>query len=96
MELREELSMPKQTINSALRGLKKDGILFLELYSARNKRVILTEKGWEYCKGTVAHIFEMEEVVFAEFSASELEAFVTLHKKYNAVISKYLEEGERH
>lgn len=95
MELREELSMPKQTINSALRGLERDGILFLELYRGRNKRAILTEKGWEYCKDTVAHIFEMEEVVFSEFSDYELEAFVTLHKKYNATISKYLQEKIR-
>lgn len=95
LSLREELSMPKQTLNSALRNLEKDGILFLEVYNGRNKKAVLTEKGWEYCKNTVAHICGMEEVVFSEFSDSELEAFVTLHEKYNASIGRYIEEKAR-
>ena len=33
MQLRVELSMPKQTLNSALRSLEKDGVLYLEIYS---------------------------------------------------------------
>lgn len=95
MELREELSMPKQTLNSALRNLEKDGILFVELYSGRNKRAVLTEKGWKYCKETVAHILGMEEIVFSEFTDLELKAFVKLHEKYNASLSKHIEETVR-
>mgnify|MGYP000756280982 CR=1 FL=1 len=95
MQLRVELSMPKQTLNSALRSLEKDGVLYLEIYSGRSKRAVLTEKGWEYCKDTVANIFGMEEAVFSEFSNSELKAFVMLHEKYNAAVNKYIEETVR-
>lgn len=94
-ELCAELSMPKQTVNSALRSLEKDGILFLEIYSGRNKRAVLTEKGKKFCKDTVASIFQMENTVFAEFTVSEIEAFVSLHEKYNAAISKYISEWTR-
>lgn len=94
-ELCAELSMPKQTVNSALRSLEKDGILFLEIYSGRNKRAVLTEKGKKFCKDTVASIFQMENTVFTEFTVSEIEAFVFLHEKYNAAISKYISEWTR-
>lgn len=87
-----DLAMPKQTVNSALRNLEKDGILFLEIYSGRNKRAVLTEKGQQFCKDTVACIFRMENLVFEEFTASEMDAFITLHKKYNAAINKYIND----
>lgn len=37
--------LPKQTINSAIRKLEQEHILYLESTGSRNKRVILTEKG---------------------------------------------------
>ena len=36
--------LPKQTINSAIRKLEQEHILYLESTGSRNKRVILTEK----------------------------------------------------
>ena len=37
--------LPKQTINSALRKLENEDIIFLEAENAKNKRVFLTQKG---------------------------------------------------
>lgn len=90
LRLREELSMPKQTLNSALRALEKQEVLFLEQYSGRNKIAVLTDNGWQYCGKTVAYILKMEEDVLKEFSDAELESFISLHEKYNAKIGKYI------
>ena len=37
--------LPKQTINSAIRKLEDEDIVFLEAANAKNKRVFLTQKG---------------------------------------------------
>ena len=42
----------KQTINSAIRRLEGDGILFLKQYNSKSKKVVLTEKGKVYVKDT--------------------------------------------
>lgn len=87
-----ELGMPKQTVSSAMKNLEKEGILFLETYSGKSKRAVLTEKGKQFCKDTVAYIFEIENSVFEEFTDSEIETFISLHEKYNTVISKSIDE----
>lgn len=87
-----ELGMPKQTVSSAMKNLEKEGILFLETYSGKSKRAVLTEKGKQFCEDTISHIFQIENTVFEEFTDSEIEAFISLHEKYNEVISKNIDE----
>ena len=40
-----QFGISKQTINSALRKLEEEGVVFLEAVDAKNKRVCLTSKG---------------------------------------------------
>ena len=87
-----DLGMPKQTVSSAMKNLEKEGILLLETYRGKSKRAVLTEKGEQFCKNTVANIFQMENLVFKEFTDSEIEAFISLHEKYNTAISKSIDE----
>lgn len=87
-----DLGMPKQTVSSAMRNLEKEGILSLETYSGKSKRAALTERGKQFCKDTIAHIFHIENAVFEEFTDSEMEALISLHEKYNKVISKNINE----
>lgn len=49
----------KQTINSAIRSLEADGILYLEKYSER-KKVALTEQGKAFAQKTVARLCQAE------------------------------------
>lgn len=90
-----ELSIPKQTINSALRNLEKEGIVFVEIYSGKNKRVVLTEKGWKHSQMTVSKIYEIEKAIFKEFSIDEIDAFLEFHKKYNVALNKNIDEKTR-
>ena len=94
-ELCTDLDIPKQTVNSALRSLEKQEILFLETYSGKKKRVVLTEKGMQFCNDTIAPIFQIEKLAFEEFTTSEIEAFVTLHEKYNAALSTHIDNYAR-
>ena len=90
-----DLDIPKQTVNSALRRLEKEDILLLETISGKKKRAVLTEKGKQFCDNAIAPIFQIENSVFAEFSPSELETFITLHEKYNAVLGRHINDYGR-
>ena len=92
-ELCRETGLPKQTVNSALRKLEKEDILFLEIYSGQKKRAVLTETGHRFCEKTVVRIFQAEERAFDAFSDTELDAFVRLHKKYKKKKKKSMEQA---
>lgn len=72
----------KQTVNSAVRKLEKEGLLYLEPYSGKAKLAVLTEKGKEFTDRTVIPLFEAEEAVFSNWSEEEAEAYVRLSRKY--------------
>ena len=86
-----DTGIPKQTINSALRGMERNGLLFLENCGKRAKQAVLTVSGKEYCRQTVARIFEMEKEVLSGFTPEEYTQFVRLHEKYNNAIRAYIE-----
>ena len=54
-QLSEQLSLPKQTVNSALKKLVEEGVLRLEAADGnlKNKRVCLTEAGEAFLRRTV-------------------------------------------
>ena len=72
----------KQTINSALRSLERDGALRLESYSGRRKQVILTESGREFAERTVALVLAAENDIFSEWSEQERETYLRLTQRY--------------
>jgi len=50
----------KQTVNSALRKLEAEGIIYLENAGAKNKSVCLTIKGKKLADRTVRRIIDIE------------------------------------
>ena len=72
----------KQTVNSAIRGLEADGMLYLEQYTGRAKKIVLTEKGKEYMNKTVAKLYEAEVQAFESWSTEEINAYIHLMEKY--------------
>lgn len=77
-----ESSISKQTINSALRKLEKDEILYLEQDKGRAKRVCLTDKGKVYLDQTAAKLYEAENNVFEDWTEDEYDSYVRLMRKY--------------
>ena len=96
--LGERLCLPKQTINSAIIKLQKDGYIDLEqLKTARNiKSVSLTEKGQDFCKKHIIPVLQMEERAYSVFTDDELQQFISFYEKQfhilKMVMTAYLKE----
>ena len=72
----------KQTVHSAVRQLERDGILYLEPYKGRAKKIFLTPKGQDYVARTAARLYEAEKRAFASWSEEEIDAYIRQIEKY--------------
>lgn len=68
--------LSKQTVNSALRKLEQQGILYLEAVGARTKQVHLTPQGRELARRTVVPVMEMENAVFAGWDPQAVQDYL--------------------
>ena len=72
----------KQTINSALRNLEKDGILRLETTGGRKKQVFLTEEGESLVRKTAMQVVEIENEIYSGWTEAELRLYLELTQRY--------------
>lgn len=72
----------KQTVNSAIRGLEADGILYLEQHNGRSKKIMLTDKGKDYVQKTVARLCQAEADAFDSWTEDEVSTYIRLMEKY--------------
>ena len=87
--------LSKQTINSALRKLEADGLLYLEPSGKKSKIVHLTEKGIQFANDTVVRVIEMENDIFRSFSKEDLEIYLSLTERFLIELQKKTKELER-
>ncbi len=76
------LGISKQTVNSALRKLEREGIVYLETIGGNRKKVCLTEQGVQYAKDTVDKMIGIENEALATWSSAELEQYIALSRRY--------------
>ena len=82
----------KQTINSALRKLDAEGIVYLESTGERRKMVCLTAKGKAFTQNTVHKVLEIENEIFASWTEDERVASLELTERYLTMLkSKVME-----
>lgn len=81
----------KQTVNSAVRSLEADGVLYLENHNGRSKKVLLTDKGRELIEKTAARIYLAEVNAFEEWTDEEIETYLRLMKKYADCLKKQVD-----
>lgn len=72
----------KQTINSSIRKLENDGIVYLKLYNGRKKEVHLTERGKELAENTVMRVMKIESEIFDSWNDDERSAYIELTKRF--------------
>lgn len=72
----------KQTINSALRKLETDGLVYLENINGRKKSVHLTEKGKTVAEHTVVRLIRMENEVFDSWTETERKMYLDLTQRF--------------
>lgn len=82
----------KQTINSAVQKLEKEGITCRKVYNGRTKIVCLTENGAVCVEKTVARLFEAECKALSTWTEEEVEQYLYFMEKYNVSLRKQLEE----
>ncbi len=82
----------KQTINSAIRKLEIEQILYLEAFDGRKKQIYLTEKGRTLVKQTVVHLIEIENTIFDSWEKEERELYLELTQRYLTMFRNKIKE----
>ena len=81
----------KQTINSAVRKLEEDEIIYLEKVDGRHKKVCTTQKGREYIEQTAGRMYRAEMETFDNWKPEEIEQFISTLEKYNTLFKQQVE-----
>ena len=76
----------KQTVNSAIRKLEQEGIVYLEPAGGKNKTVCLTETGRRLAQNTAVRVLELENEIFASWSEEETDRYLALTERYLAAL----------
>jgi transcriptional regulator, MarR family len=91
-DIYKQSGVSKQTVNSAIRKLEKERIIYLEQHSGRTKKVVLTDTGKEYVQKTVARLFDAEAAAFASWTEEEINAHIGFMEKYIDSFREQIEE----
>ena len=81
----------KQTLNSALRKLESEGIVYLKLFGGKKKLIYLTEKGKDIVSNTVARLIEIENMIFNSWTKDEQNIYLELTQRYLADFKEKIE-----
>lgn len=72
----------KQTINSSLRNLENNGILYLENAGGRRKNAVLTDKGKEFAEKSALKVLHIENEILNSWTTDERTAYIKLTEKF--------------
>lgn len=82
----------KQTINSALRKLEEEKVLYLKPFNAKSKKVYLTDKGRKLAEKTAYRILRAEDEIFASWEKEDVEKYLELTEKYQLCLKEKIKE----
>ena len=82
----------RQTINSAIRKLERDGIAYLKQGEGLNTMVCLTKKGSNFSTEKILPLFQIEDKIWNEWTAEEQEKYILLTQTYRDALKKHLRE----
>lgn len=72
----------KQTINSALRKMERQGLVSLKAATPKTKNVVLTQKGEALAERTVFRLMEAEDAIFASWAKEDVKKYLELNEKF--------------
>ena len=92
-ELARQCFFPKQTVNTAVSNLAREGYLTLELIpGSRNlKRISLTEKGLAFAREVAIPAREAEARAYGKLSEGELQLYLALTERLTANLREEME-----
>ncbi len=90
------VSIPTQTINSALKKMESDGYVRLSNDTdRRSKQVYLTDKGELLAQRTVDKVISIEMKILDGMSEDEMAVFLKLFHKYSDLLKEYFCDLEK-
>jgi DNA-binding MarR family transcriptional regulator len=90
-DIRHLTGLSKQTVNSAIRSLERDGMIRLEPVDAKSKKVVLTKQGVRFAGQTVGKLIEAENEIFDSWSDAEIRQYLTLTERYLKALTEKTE-----
>ena len=82
----------KKTINSAIRKLEAEGIVYLEAVDAKSKNVRLTEDGQRLAERTAMRMLRAENEILAGWSEADVAQYLRLTERFLVDFRKKMEE----
>ena len=87
------LFQPRQTVNSSLKKLEREGLLTLSGEGGRRgKPVSLTPRGLALAEKTVDRVIESEQKALLDLSPEEQEQLLDTMRRYNATLTARLRD----
>lgn len=74
--------VPKQTVNSALRKLEQEELIYLENQNRKAKNVCLTSKGKLFAEQTAVKLISAENRILESWTDEEADLYIRLNQKY--------------
>ncbi len=92
-QISNQLSISRQTLNSAFRNLVAKDLIRLETAEGtlRTKLAVLTEKGKEFAENNFGHMHEAERLAWNKLAEEEQEALVRTIRIYANALNETLE-----
>ena len=90
-EIYKQSGVCKQTVNSAIRRLESDALIYLEQYKGKAKMVWLTDEGKAFVKKTIARLYEAEISALEMWAFDEMDMYIFLMKKYISTFKSQVE-----
>lgn len=86
--------MSKQTVNSALRKLEREGAVVLKAIDGKKKKAALTEKGAGLAEKTAKKLIRAENNALSSWKEEEVSEYLRLMKKFFASLKEQIDKIE--
>ncbi|MFG6356957.1 MAG: MarR family transcriptional regulator [Acetatifactor sp.] len=81
-EICRRCGLSKQTVNSAIRKLETEGILYLQKAGSRGKIVCMTEAGRELAARTAMRLLNAENAILASWPPQDVKKYLDLTERF--------------
>lgn len=81
-EIRRRTGISKQTLNSALRKLENEDVLYLAQGDGRKKKICLTAEGERKARETAGRLIQAEDEILSSWTEEEIEIYLKLTERY--------------
>ncbi len=81
-DIRKLTGLSKQTVNSSIRNLEKEDVVYLKAVDGKTKEVCFTQKGCEFAEKTAMRLIRIENEIFDSWDAEDVETYLRLTDRF--------------